>query len=122
MTHVWFGQGGGTRSLGLSRLLAFSLLSLSPLAGVHSAVAAEPSFIDFPYLVHCELNGVDRAYYLSSIDTQGVAVYVTPENQAGTITIHGKAQAIGGEWSGSCSGKTLEQLKAAGQAFYLQRQ
>ena len=83
--------------------------------------AAEASFIDFPFMVNCELNGVDRAYYLARIDTDGVALYISPDNKAGTITIEGTAKPIGGDWSGSCSGKTLEELKSAGQAFYLQR-
>jgi len=100
----------------------FVILALSQFVTIQSSGthAAEASFADFPLVVHCELNGVDRAYYLSRIDADGVAVYATPENQAGTITILGKATPIGGDWSGSCAGKTLQQLRSAGQAFYLQ--
>ena len=100
----------------------FAILALSQYMTIQSSEtrAAEASFADFPFLVHCQLNGVERAYYLSRIDADGVAVYATPESQAGTITILGKAKPIGGDWSGSCAGKTLEQLRSAGQAFYLQ--
>ena len=98
-------------------MTVFAILALSQSSETR---ADEASFADFPFLVHCQLNGVERAYYLSRIDADGVAVYATPENQAGTITIFGKAKPIGGNWSGSCTGKTLEQLRAAGQAFYLQ--
>ncbi|MDR6635445.1 hypothetical protein J2X72_004259 [Phyllobacterium sp. 1468] len=86
------------------------------------AHAKDVSFVDFPFLVHCESGGADRAYYLSKITADGVAVYISPDNLAGTVTINGAAEpAMGGEGPGSCSGKTLEQLRSAGQAFYLQR-
>ena len=94
-------------------------LSLAGLYGV-GAHAQEGSFEDFPFLVRCELGGVIHAYYLSKIGPDGVAVYITPDNQAGTITIRGKAEPVGGEWAGSCAGKTLEQLRSAGQAYDLQ--
>jgi hypothetical protein len=83
------------------------------------ARAAESSFMDFPFMVHCVNSGVDRAYYLAKIDPDGVAVYISPDNLAGTITLHGPAEPVGGEWAGSCAGKTLQQLRAAGQAFDL---
>jgi len=108
------------RLLALSERATFALLCLLPAMSPGSAEAAEVSFVDFPFLIHCQLNGVDRAYFLSRLET-GVAVYISPDNKAGTITIEGTAKPIGGDWSGSCSGKTLEELKAAGQAFYLQR-
>lgn len=100
-------------------LAAITQLSL---AGMYSpkAYAKEGSFDDFPFLVHCELSGVIHVYYLSKIGPNGVAVYITPDNQAGTITIRGKAEPVGGDWSGSCAGKTLEQLRLAGQAYDLQ--
>ena len=104
------------------RRSAFAILSLGGFMAVHGAEAADASFSDFPFLVHCELNYIDRAYYLSKVDSDGAAVYITPENQAGTITISGTAKPIGGEWAGSCSGKTLEQLRSAGQTFYLRLQ
>ena len=95
---------------------------LSQFAPVHSAQthASEGPFADFPVLVHCELNG-DRVYYLSRIGPDGVAVYMSPDRQAGTITVSGKAEPVDGEFSGSCSGKTLEQLRSAGQAYDIQR-
>ena len=40
---------------------------------------------------------------------------MTHAGQAGTITLGGKAQQVGGEIESSCSGKTLEQLRSAGQ-------
>ena len=120
MTCLPSGQFLRAKAPKVIRRTAFVIVAVWQFVALHGASAAEASFIDFPFVVHCELNGVDRAYYLSSIGTDGVAVYVTPENQAGTITIHGTAKPIGGDWSGSCTGKTLEQLKSAGQAFYLQ--
>lgn len=99
--------------------LTLSLLSIFFSVQAH---AKDVSFIDFPFLVHCEANGIDRAYYLSKITPDGVAVYISADNLAGTVTINGAAEpAMGSEGPGSCSGKTLEELRSAGQAFYLQR-
>jgi hypothetical protein len=102
---------------------AFATIVLSQLAAVYTlqAQAEDGAFTDFPFLVHCEAGGVDHAFYLSKIDPDGVAVYISPDRLAGTLTITGKAELIGGEGSGNCAGKTLEQLRTTGQAYYLQR-
>jgi len=102
-------------------ILTPTLLLLSTIFNFQ-AHAKDVSFIDFPFLVHCEAGGIDRAYYLSKITPDGVAVYISPDNLAGTVTINGAAEpAMGGEGPGNCSGKTLQELRSAGQAFYLQR-
>jgi hypothetical protein len=86
------------------------------------ARAAGVSFSDFPFLIACEAaGGAQQAYYLSRIDREGVATYQTHAGPAGTITLTGKAQQVGGDIPSSCAGKTLEQLRSAGQAYYLQR-
>jgi hypothetical protein len=99
----------------------FATIAHSSLVGMYSpeAHAQAGSFDDFPFLVRCELSGVIHAYYLSKIGPDGVAVYLTPDNRAGTITIRGKAEPVGGDWSGSCVGKTLEELRSAGQTYDL---
>lgn len=81
--------------------------------------ASEAAFTDFPFMVRCENNGIDRAFYLAKINPNGVAVYVSPDRQAGMVTIDGPAQPVGGDGSGSCTGKTIKQLRDAGQAFDL---
>ncbi|RWO52486.1 hypothetical protein [Mesorhizobium sp.] len=96
----------------------FAATALSQLAAI--AHASEGSFDDFPFLVHCEVSGLHRAFYLSTIGQDGVAVYISPDRQAGTITVSGKADPVGGDGSGSCAGKTLEQLRSTGQAYDLQ--
>jgi hypothetical protein len=97
-------------------------LSLSSASLGSRALAKDVTFTDFPFLVRCEVSGVHRAFYLSKIDADGVAIYISPDNLAGKITINGAAEpAMGGEGPGNCSGKTLEELRSAGQAFYLQR-
>jgi len=77
------------------------------------------SLSDFPFMVHCENSGIDRAFYLAKVGTDGVAVYISPDRLAGTVTIDGPAEPVGGDGSGNCVGKTIKQLKAAGQAFDL---
>ena len=85
------------------------------------AHAGEGSFSDFPLLVRCEVRGVEYAFYLSIVRPNGVAVYVTPARRAGTITLSGKAEPVGGSEPGNCLGKTLEQLRSAGLAYDLQQ-
>ena len=122
MTHraSWKNPRVDRRAVRSTAFVGIALLQFA-CAHIFGAYAAEGSFDDFPFLVHCEVSGVHRAFYLSRIGPDGVAVYLTPDRQAGTITIRGKAEPVGGEWSGSCSGKTLEQLRTSGQAYDLQR-
>lgn len=83
------------------------------------AHAQDLSFKDFPYVVYCEYEGVARAFYFSRLGGDGIAVYLTPDRQAGTITIDGVARRIGGDQSGTCADKTLDELRSSGQAFDL---
>jgi hypothetical protein len=89
------------------------------LAAVFSFQVRAASLTDFPFMVHCEHSGVERAFYLAKVDPNGVAVYISPDRQAGTVTIDGPAAQVGGDGSGSCVGKTIKQLREAGQAFDL---
>jgi hypothetical protein len=112
------------KARGLVIFTSVSILTLFLLSAIFGirAHAKDVSFIDFPFLVHCEAGGVDHAYYLSKVTPDGVAVYISPDNLAGKVTINGAAEpAMGGEGPGNCSGKTLEELRSADQAFYLQR-
>ena len=81
--------------------------------------ANEPTLADFPFMVHCKHSGTDRAFYLAIVTPAGVAVYISPDRKAGTVTIRGPAVPVGGDGAGSCAGKTIQQLKEAGQAFNL---
>lgn len=85
-----------------------------------SGLAAEPAFRDFPLVVYCEYKGITSAYYFSQLEGEQ-AVYLTPDRQAGMITIDGTAQRVGGDRPGNCLDKTLEELRGAGQAFDLPR-
>jgi hypothetical protein len=100
-------------------LVAAIVFQFGAVFSCQTRAASEPSFADFPFMVHCEHSGIDRAFYLAKIDPDGVAVYISPDRQAGTVTIHGPAEPVGGDWSGSCAGKTIQQLRDAGQAFDL---
>lgn len=82
-------------------------------------LAQDLSFKDFPYLVYCEVQGVAKAFYFSKLGADGVAIYLTPDRQAGTVTIDGVARRVGGEQSGSCAGKKLDDLRTSGQAYDL---
>lgn len=109
--------GGFRRSI----FVAFALLQLAAIP-LSEARAVEVSFADFPFLITCEAAGIHHAFYLVRIGQDGVAIYATSTGQAGTITIDGTPKRVGGSGiQSSCSGKTLDQLRSAGQAFYPQR-
>ena len=103
--------------------IAVSALSLHLYAAVEAtrAQAAEVSFADFPVVIFCSYADIDHAFYLSKVGADDVAIYISPDRHAGMITIHGTAERIGGDQPGNCAGKTLEQLRSAGQAFDLRR-
>lgn len=97
------------------------VLLLDPMAFYTSpANAGDGSFGAFPFVVHCEGDRIHRFFYLSKIGPDGVAVYMTPDRQAGTISIDGTAKRILDEVAGTCSGKTLDQLRSAGQVYDMQ--
>jgi hypothetical protein len=83
------------------------------------AMAETPTFRDFPYLIFCEYKGITSAYYFSQLYSDGRAIYMTHESQIGVITLNGVAERVDGERPGSCQGKTLDELRAGGQAFDL---
>lgn len=103
-------------------MMKFATLKLTFVAiagAVPAAHSQEISFKDFPFLIYCEAQGVDRAFYFSRLGADGVAIYLTPDNQAGTITIDGVARRVGGEQTGSCADKTIDDLRSSGQAYDL---
>jgi hypothetical protein len=81
--------------------------------------AEDVTFSDFPFLVFCEDNGVHHAYYLSKLGPEGNALYITPDRLVGSISAKGVAKRLSGGKAGNCAGKTLEELRSAGQAFDL---
>ncbi|MCO5064991.1 MAG: hypothetical protein M9924_11340 [Rhizobiaceae bacterium] len=117
MTSVSLAWHGGKRTVRTLSRSAGALICLACWPG-HSS-AADLSFRDFPYLIFCESHGTDYAFYFSRLGSDGRAIYLTPDNQAGTITIDGVALRVGGDQSGSCFDKTLDELRASGQAFDL---
>ena len=107
----------------VAKKITFAALTLLQLAAIHNfpTHAAEVSVIDFPFLIDCEVGGIHQVYYLSKIGSDGVAVYMTPAGQSGTVSLSGKVEQVGGDIASSCKGKTLEELRSSGQTFYLQR-
>ena len=117
MAYVASWRNPRVKARGMVIRAALAVIALSQVGAI--AHAGEGSFDDFPFLVHCEVSGLHRAFYLSTIGPDGVAVYISPDRQAGTITVKGKADPVGGDRSGSCAGKTLEQLRSTGQTYDL---
>jgi hypothetical protein len=102
---------------------AILIACLSGFVGVslfaRQATAETPTFRDFPYLIFCEYKKITSAYYFSQLHPDGRAIYMTLESQIGVITLNGLAERVDGDRPGSCRGKTLDELRADGQAFDL---
>ena len=113
-------SGTGLKSVGQRiATIAAAGASLCLAFSATSTVAQDLSFRDFPYLIYCEFQGVDHGFYFSKLGVDGVAVYLTPDRQAGMITIDGVGHRVGGDQSGTCSNKTLDDLRSSGQAYDL---
>jgi len=83
--------------------------------GFSRAEAADQN-ITVPQVIICELNGVRHFAYLDRIDADGTAIYMTPSGKFATVSEGGVVTRQGQAVPGSCAGKTLEDLRAAGQA------
>ncbi|EPE98028.1 hypothetical protein [Rhizobium grahamii] len=85
----------------------------------NQAAQAQDPLADFPLFIGCELKGTYHVFFLSRVTKDGTATYTASDRIAGTITLDGKAKAVGGTEGGDCVGKTLKQLRASGQAHDL---
>ena len=99
---------------------AFAAFALSSFAAIYNspAHAGDAASDNFPFLMYCEFDGIIHGLYLSRIQPGGVAVYSTPDKEASlsiVISLTGKAEPVGGDWQGSCNGRTLDELRSAGQ-------
>jgi hypothetical protein len=104
-------------------VVAVMVLQFAAIFNFQARAADEASLADLPFMVHCKDScGTDGAFYLGILTPSGVAVYISPDRKAGTITIRGRAQSVGGDGAGSCTGKTIQQLRETGQAFDLHQE
>lgn len=95
---------------GLAGTVASQLLMGYPAAAQELAIRA------FPFAIICEFSEISHVFYLSKLQKDGVAVYVRPDGVIGMISLTGTASVVGGEGErGSCGGKTIEELRSAGQ-------
>lgn len=102
------------------KMHAASLVSLVALSFT-TVRAQDNPFDQFPLVIQCKHQETHHAFYLSRVSRDGVATYVASERIAGTITIDGKAKAVGVEAAGSCVGKTLAELRASHQTYDLKQ-
>jgi hypothetical protein len=104
----------------LGKMLFTGLMSLAALP-VTAAQAQDNPFDRFPVVIQCKYRETYHAFYLARVSQDGTATYSASDRIAGTITIDGKAKAVGVEGGGSCLGKTLAELRASHQAYDLKR-
>jgi hypothetical protein len=110
------------RNRGTRRRLSLALaVSLGAPAQADPLRAEAPTFADFSYAIYRQYEGIDHACYFSQLDSDGRATYMTPDRQVGVISIDGAAEQVGGDQAGSCRDRTLDDLRASGQALDLVR-
>jgi hypothetical protein len=98
---------------------AFTVAVGFALTGPAAPARADAATLsDFPLVVRCALLGTDRVFYLSTVRPDGVAVYISPDRLSGVITTTGTPIKVSAtEGSGSCAGKTIDELRRSHQAF-----
>ncbi|MEI2300711.1 hypothetical protein [Ensifer sp. MJa1] len=100
----------------LTRSSAVLAVAVAAQALSSNALAQDGILDQFPLVVTCEYKGTQHVFYLSRVTADGTATYLANTDFAGTITLTGVAKAVGAEQAGSCLGKTLQDLRASGQA------
>jgi hypothetical protein len=119
MAHAASWENFRAKMRGLAIAAASIAIALSPFMSIYNSQAHAGEASDtFPFLIYCKFDGTIHGLYLSRIQPDGLAVYDTPDKESSLsiiITLNGKAEPVGGDWSGNCKGKTLEQLRSAGQ-------
>jgi hypothetical protein len=103
----------------LKPALALIAGSCASLAILHptNVRAEDGPFNQFPLVLHCKYKNTYHAFYLSKITEDGVATYMASDRIIGTISLDGQAKVTGNDGGGSCVGKTLKELRAAGQVY-----
>ena len=99
-----------------------SFTSVTYAIAVLVAIAPGPSAagdtnITHPLVIVCELKGIQHFLYLDRIAADGTATYMTPSGQVALVGADGVVSRGGQAVEGTCLGMTLEELRAAGQAF-----
>ncbi|QPB22080.1 hypothetical protein [Rhizobium sp. 007] len=112
---------GSNGSLKLIVAVVAGACAWLPLSNATEVRAEDSPFAQFPMVIHCKYKDTYHAFYVSRVSPDGVATYVASDRIAGNVTLDGQAKATGGEEAGSCVGKTLEELRASGQAWDLKR-
>ena len=77
---------------------------------------------EFPFIVMCKVKSSYLAFHLSRVTEDHTAIYLASDNMVGKITLHGHVEAVGGAGGGNCLGKTLDDLRASGQARFVKSQ
>lgn len=98
--------------------LAVYILTAAGISLCHGSVAnAQGPLDDFPLVITCQNKDTYHVFYLSRVAKDGTATFTASDRLAGTITVSGPAKAVGDALAGgSCAGKSLEELRASGQA------
>ncbi len=88
------------------------------LIGSLTSVQASEQNTAYPHMIVCEVKGVQHFVYLDRIEADGRAYYITPSGKGGAIVEGGVVTRVEAK-PGNCSGKTLKELVASGQAHFI---
>ena len=88
------------------------------LAAQGGAWAQEADLGDLPLAIICDKGGGTGIGYLSEIQPDGTIIYISADGRiAASVTPDGAITPAGDLVEGSCSGRTLDELRAAGRTI-----
>src|SRR5262245_13324106 len=94
-------------------LFAAAIIGLVVSATFAAATTAKAEIFEgYPDAIICRLADVQAVHYIGSVNKDGSAIYMTMANRNATVTPDHVFHCPGAQ---DCDGKTLEQLKQAGQ-------
>lgn len=104
----------------MERIIVKVAISLATIWFVCSSTTtlASENKTAYPHIIVCEVNEVRHFAYLDRVEADGRAFYITPSGKGGSIAKDG-VMSRSGAIAGSCSGKTLKELIASGQAHFM---
>ncbi len=97
---------------------AIFLVAVLWLISNSATIQASEQKTAYPHMIECEVKGVRHYAYLDRVEADGRAYYISPSGKA-AATVEGGVVTRRGAKTGNCSGKTLKELVASGQAAFI---
>lgn len=96
----------------LAPIVSTAVLVMTLVGVTTSAIAQDHNPIgDLPQALICTSDDITAIGYLTRVNADGSAIYMAPNDIFVTVASDGR---VGNRGSGTCSGKTIDELRAIG--------